>query len=293
MISGELLGAEEVIDSQTTLDHIAGREFTATTGRVLLHALAADGRGLCGRDSDQLAPTGRAWDADFLSHIPRCDACVTAALAGDAAADRSPPLDRPDVPPPGLPATGVDIRLAHGSDREAAGAAALRDVLAEHDLRRWMFTDLVTVDADVRGGYSHPLTLSPAMLLRDPGWTLAVFLHEQLHWIEGPAVDHAIAEARKRFPDPPPPPAGCHDAESTWGHLIVCALEYQSLSDILGPSAAAAVLAQFDHYTWVYEQILGDPGWFADLLHRHGVRVPEQPPVPRRYFGDQWWTALG
>jgi hypothetical protein len=306
LVSDGLSSAEEIIDRQTTVDQIAGREFTGLTGRVLLHALAADGRGLCGRDSAELAPTGRSWDDRHLPHIPRCDACVTAAMSGDPAAMtgdpaamssdpaavRSSPVDRPDAPPPGLPAAGVDIRLAHGSDSEAAGAAALREVLAEHDLRRWMFTDLVTVDADVRGGHSHPLTINPSLLVSSPARALAVFLHEQLHWVEGPGVDNAIAEVRRRWPDPPPPPAGCHDAESSWGHLIVCALEYQSLSELLGPSAAAAALAQLKHYAWVYDQVLGDPGWFFGLLQEHGVRLPEQPPVPRRYFGEEWWTAI-
>lgn len=155
-----------------------------------------------------------------------------------------------------------------------------------------MFTDLVTLDASIRGGHSHPLTISPKTLLRTPGHALAVFLHEQLHWIDGPGVDDAIAEVRKRWPDPPPSPAGAHDAQSSWEHLVVCALEYQALIDVLGTSAAADVLAQLRHYTWIYEQILADPGWFCGLLDRHGVHAPEDPPVPRRYFGEDWWSVL-
>ncbi len=303
-----LPGAEEIIDKETKIDRLGGREFTAVTGRVLLHALAASGRGLCGKDSDQLTPTGRAWQSSYLPHIPRCDGCMTAVPAGhqpapaghqpapveadQLSATRPASGDRPGGTAPGLPAAGVDIRLAHGTESELAGAAALRGVLAEHDLRRWMFTDLVTVDTDTRGGYSHPLTINPSLLVRSPARALSVFLHEQLHWIEGPPVDNAIAEVRRRWPEPPPPPAGGHDAESSWIHLIVCALEYQSLSELLGPSAAAVALAQFTYYAWVYDQVLGDPGWFFDLLREHGVRLPDQPPVPRRYYGDEWWRDL-
>jgi hypothetical protein len=47
-------------------------------------------------------------------------------------------------------------------------SAALRAVLAEHDLRRWMFTDLVTIDETIRGGLSHPLTISPRLLVQRP-----------------------------------------------------------------------------------------------------------------------------
>jgi len=44
----------------------------------------------------------------------------------------------------------VDIRTAHGTAAEQDARAALLDVLAEHDLRCWMFTDLVTIDENLR-----------------------------------------------------------------------------------------------------------------------------------------------
>jgi hypothetical protein len=34
-----------------------------------------------------------------------------------------------------------------------AGVTGLRSVLAEHDLRRWIVTDLVMVDSSIRGGF--------------------------------------------------------------------------------------------------------------------------------------------
>jgi hypothetical protein len=285
-MDGSLSIAEEFIDRQTSFELFRGREIELTTGRVLLHALGADGRALCGRDGGRLAPTEQPWDGSHLPHIPRCQGCVAAYLPGDA-----PPVqagsseDDPGSLARGVPATVVDIRAAHGTDEEVAGVAALRGVLAGHDLRRWMFTDLVMVDETIRGGFSHPLTISPVLLVRRPASALTTFLHEQLHWLEGPGVDNAIIEASTRWPSPPPPPAGCHDARSTWLHMGVCALEYQSLSLILGHEAAATELKQHQGYSWLYGQILDDPGWFSSFLHRHGIQVPEQSPVPRRYVG--------
>jgi hypothetical protein len=211
------------------------------------------------------------------------------------AADASVPArtGHNDGPPAqGAQASGVDIRAAHGSDRENAACAALRAVLAEHDLRRWMFTDLVTIDETMRGGLSHPLTISPGLLVRRAALTLTTFLHEQLHWLEGPGTDSASAEASTRWPDPPPLSAGGGtDPASTWLHMSTCALEYRSLSELLGPSAAAAELRQHAGYSWIYGQILGSPDWFSGFLDRHGLRVPEQPPVPRRCFGEPWWAS--
>ena len=223
-LTGKLTIAEQCIDRQVKAEVFEGRQIDVSTGRVLLHALDADGRALCGHDRDLLAATGLAWSAGYLPHLPRCAGCRTAAPAGAGAARQT------GHDPPSGQASGVDIRTAHGTDTENAAASALRTVLAGHDLRRWMFTDLVLIDETIRGGFSHPLTISPPRLIQHPALALTTFLHEELHWLEGPGTDSAIAEASERWPDPPPPPAGCRTAQSTWLHMSVCALEYQSLS---------------------------------------------------------------
>lgn len=280
-MAGASLGiAEQCIDRQARPYLFRGRQIESVTGRVLLHAIDGAGRPLCGFDGEHLTPAGQPWQASYLPHLPRCRGC--AQLTGTAA-DGQPGPDS-DLP---APASGVDIRTARGTAAEHDGRAALREVLAGHDLRRWMFTDLVTIDETIRGGVSHPLTLSPASLMRGPARALSMFVHEQLHWTEGPGTEAAAAEFSRRWPDPPPPPAGAADPRSTWIHLSVCALEYLSLAELLGPAAAAAELRQHQGYSWIYSQILASPGWFSGLLLRHGLQVPRQPPVPRRYFGEQ------
>jgi hypothetical protein len=278
-LTGRPAGAEEIIDEQTVVIRFQNRDFTEVSGRALLHALGAGGIALCGQAAERLTPTGGEWDLAYLPHVPRCPGCTAATGSGDVGRNDSVPA---------LPAAGVDVRAAHGAESELAGAAALREVLARHDLRRWMFTDLVLVDGQIRGGFSHPLTISPDMLVRGPASALATFLHEQLHWLDCPGIDAAATVARQRWPDPPPPPAGCRDAESTWLHMTICALEYQAVSDLLGPAGAAAEFAPRLHYGWVYRQILDDPAWFRSFLDRHDIRVPPQPPVPRRCINVGW-----
>lgn len=273
--------AEEVIDRRPATDELDGREIDASTCRVLLHAADSAGRPSCGTATG-LSVLDQPWDDRYLPHLARCGPCT----AGPAADPAAGPAE------PGRPATGMDVRTGRGSEQEIAGAAALREVLASFDLRRWMFTDLVTIDETIRGGFSHPLTIAPALLVRSPTHALSTFLHEQLHWaVDGPGGDAATAEARERWPDPPPP-AGAHSAASTWLHMAVCALEFQSLCDVIGTDAAAAELRSQRHYSWIYDQILADPAWFAAFLRRHGLLVPAGPPVPRRYCGEEWWTGL-
>lgn len=287
-MDGCLWAAEQRKDLDARTELFRGREIRLVTGRVLLHALDDLGQPLCGRGPGELMPTGRPWSAEYLPHVPRCPGCV--ALAADASAPGAPgPED--DLAAGAGQASGVDIRTAHGTSEEKEARNALRAVLAEHDLRRWMFTDLISIDQSIRGGLSHPLTLSPGRLVQRPALALTTFLHEQLHWLEGPGTDSATAEASRRWPDPPPPSAGgAADPASTWLHLSVCALEYHSLSEIIGPPAAADELRQHAGYSWIYGQILTSPGWFSGFLHRHGLRVPEQFPVPRRCFSEPWWA---
>ena len=257
MVSGGLSIAEQCVDRQARTEVFRGRQIELVTGRVMLHALDDHGQPLCGHDKGQLTETGQPWNAGYLPHLPRCQSC-TARIA-DAPVPVRPRCD--DGPPArAAQASGVDIRTAHGTGRENAASAALRAVLAEHDLRRWMFTDLVTIDEKIRGGLSHPLTISPGLLVQRPALALTTFLHEQLHWLEVPGTDSASAEASKRWPDPPPLSAGgATDPASTWLHMSVCALEYHSLSEFLGPSTAAAELRQHAGYSWIYGQILASP----------------------------------
>jgi hypothetical protein len=283
-VSGGLSIAEQYVDRQARTELFRGQQIEMVTGRVVLHALDEHGQPLCGIGTEELTELGQLWDAGYLPHLSRCPSCV--ARVADA------PVTAHSPAAGAAQASGVDVRTAHGTERENAAAAALRAVLAEHDLRRWMFTDLVTIDETIRGGVSHPLTISPGLLVQRPAWALTTFLHEQLHWLEGPGTDSATAEARTRWPDPPPLAAGgATDATSTWLHMSVCALEYHSLADLLGPSAAVAELRQHAGYSWIYGQILARPDWFAGFLHRHGLQVPAQPPVPRRYCGQPWWAG--
>jgi hypothetical protein len=288
MVNG-LSIAEQYVDRQARTEMFRGRQIELVTARVVLHAMDDRGQPLCGHDMGQLTQTGQPWHAGYLPHLPRCRGCLSRA-ADDPAPDRPGHDTGQDAR--AAQASCVDIRTAHGTDEENAAAAALRVVLAEHDLRRWIFTDLVTVDEAIRGGLSHPLTIGPRLLVQRPALALTTFLHEQLHWLEGPGTESANAEASKQWPDPPPLSAGgATDPTSTWLHMSTCALEYHSLCEILGPAAAAAELGQHTGYAWIYGQILADPDWFADFLHRHGLRVPEQPPVPRRLVSEPLWVG--
>lgn len=266
--------AEQVVDVQTTMDLFQGKEWPVPTGRVVRHALVGANQLACGLDGAEMTHPERPWHQGGIPPKLRCEDCLRLF---PIATDTGP---------------AFELRLRNGRPEEESAAAALLDALAPFDVRRWIYTDLVVIDGDLRGGMSHPLRLGPHLLLLRPHSALTTFLHEQLHWFVGHHANLAavIDEARKRWPDPPPPPAGCADAYSTWTHLSVCALEYQSLCELVGTHAAETELRLHNAYSWVYSEILDAPSWFEEYLCRHDLILPSEPPVPRQYLGDDSWN---
>jgi hypothetical protein len=265
---------EQLVDLQTTSEVFRGEELTVTTARALRHALLGPDRVACGLEDVDLAPSARPWQAGRLSPELRCKECERLVPGGTGYA---------------LP---FEFEQRSGSADEQKAAAALLEALAPFDVSRWIFTDLVIIDDSIRGGMSHPLTIAPKLVLRRQHSALTTFLHEQLHWLMSahPSAGAASAEARERWPVPPPSPAGGMDAPSTWMHMSVCALEYQSLSALVGREAAEAELRAHAGYSWIYSQILDDPQWFEEYFTRHNIALPNEPPIPRRYVGDGSWA---
>lgn len=84
-----------------------------------------------------------------------------------------------------------------------------------------------------------------------------------------------IALFRKLFPEIPVGGTdGGHNELSTYRHLIVCYLEFQSIHELLGEQRARQVLASHGFYQRIYQQILNDDGKILDVLLRHGFRLP-------------------
>ncbi len=97
----------------------AGRHIELVTGRVVLHALDDHGQPFCGHDKGQLTQTGQPWNDGYLPHLPRCHSC-TAQVTGAPVPARPGTDDGP--PRRAAQASDVDIRTAHGADRENAGS---------------------------------------------------------------------------------------------------------------------------------------------------------------------------
>lgn len=157
----------------------------------------------------------------------------------------------------------LSIEMTTGSEQEQKAMAQMLRIFEKHHvkLRPWTFTQKIRIQDSVVP-FSHPvLTLNTAYLNNDVK-QLATFLHEQFHWYiaNHPHRENAISEFQLCFPKLPYNKRRLAGNEySTYLHLIVCDLEFQSLSSIIGLAAAKEALAQWRHSTWIYEQVLNNP----------------------------------
>ncbi len=178
-------------------------------------------------------------------------------------------------------AEAVEIRLHRGTPLEERGRDQLRRLLRTYDLRQWLFTRDVLIQSGATP-HSHPVLTLNTRYVDDDTAQLATFVHEQLHWfltdhVERAKIAAATHELRALYPTVPTTlPEGARGERSTYLHLIVCYLELQALTELLGEPRARQQLESWTHYTWVYRTVLTETERIGDLVRRHGVVVPER-----------------
>lgn len=212
---------------------------------------------------------------------------VAAVLA--ACGGRGPVSPAPVAAPPQRPLVAISLR--HRSHTEEATRDQLEGLLARYDLRGWLFTDQIVID-DLAIPHSHPvLTLHSRHLGHDDA-LLSTFLHEELHHFESArpeAVARATAELEKAFPALPVGfPEGAGSKESSYLHLIVNFLEYESLVRVIGQKRADETFALWenDHYRAIYRRVRESGPTIAAIVAREGLVPPflaRTTPSPARF----------
>ena len=154
-------------------------------------------------------------------------------------------------------------------------------LLETYDVDRWTFTYEMQIES-MALPHSHPVLTLNTRYLDNDDHAISTFLHEQFHWylIED-AMDAKRDAATKafveQFPDAPAgrEDGGARDLNSTYRHLMVCDLEFQALTELVGEERARAVLASNTHYTWIYQQVLTNPV-VRRINERHGMVAPNR-----------------
>lgn len=189
--------------------------------------------------------------------LSRCAALLLVTLVG--------------VPSAAVGQTAINITLKRNTTAEAATRDQLQRLLKTYELSPWFYTKSVVVDEQAVP-FSHPVLTLHTRHSKDDELLLSTFVHEQLHWFfseRREQTEQAIADLRKAFPDAPAGgTAGARDQYSTYLHLLVCYLERQGVSQVLGELKAKQVIEFWatDHYTWVYRQVLDRGSDIAPVL---------------------------
>ena len=167
----------------------------------------------------------------------------------------------------------LDVRLANDSDAERATRERLLALVEEHDVSDWIYTTDILIDQD-QIPHSHPVLTLHTRSLGDDDMLVSTFIHEQFHWLEERetlgAFQAAMADFARMYPGAPDREGGgARDAESTYRHLIVCDLEFQGMTRLIGEARARELLTRITHYEWIYERVLTDQR-VRQVNERHG-----------------------
>ena len=173
----------------------------------------------------------------------------------------------------------MHITTENDSETEQITAQMLADLLREHNLSTWTFTEGV----HIAGGaqlHSHPTLTLNTRHIDDPDLLLATYIHEQLHWYTDSKREYVFAamEALQAlYPDAPVglPEGGGPEPGDTYLHLVIGWLEYSALIHLIGQSRARDVMNFWceDHFTWVYAQVMDDYEKIGGIIHKHELVI--------------------
>lgn len=175
----------------------------------------------------------------------------------------------------GSMAQELQITLENDSAKERQTAEQIEALLDEYELSDWLFTREIRIDEN-DFPHSHPVLTLHTRHLGDDDMLLSTLLHEQFHWFasESDGYAAAIDEFAEMFPDPPDRQnGGASGPRSTHLHLIVCDMELQAMSRLLGEDDARELTERNTIYPWVRAQVLGDPR-IREVLNKHGLLIP-------------------
>jgi hypothetical protein len=169
------------------------------------------------------------------------------------------------------------ITTHSGTELEERGREQLERLLDAYDLERWLFTREIIVRSFV-APHSHPVLTVNTRQIDDDDGCLGTFLQEQFHWYAVNRLEQteaAVREFREIYPEAPVgPPEGAKSEYSSYLHLIICTLELDALTELLGEERARQVIEKRSYYTWPYQRALNDGVTIRRVLEHHGLELP-------------------
>ncbi|HZY81082.1 MAG TPA: hypothetical protein VFE50_16275 [Cyclobacteriaceae bacterium] len=170
----------------------------------------------------------------------------------------------------------VNITLKNNTEAEQKAKVQLERIIATYRISQWLYTKDIMINEKEYIPFSHPILTVNHRYLDNDLKQMSTFIHEQFHWTENRKAKEfaaAINEFKQMFPEVPVgKDGGARDSYSTYLHLIVCNLEYEAMTSIVGQAEARKVIESWSHYKWIYDKVLNDTR-IAEVTKKHGITI--------------------
>ena len=173
----------------------------------------------------------------------------------------------------------IEINVHEETALTEKGRTQLKRILANYNLDPWIYTHKVMIQSRVIP-HSHPVLTLNTLYVNDDISQLTTFIHEQIHWYlsaDTIATELAIGEFKARYPEVPVRGGqGARSEYSTYLHLIVCWLELDAMTHLIGKEAARKLISEMTHYQWIYKQVLEEGDYIQSVVEKHGLKIEKK-----------------
>lgn len=170
----------------------------------------------------------------------------------------------------------VNVTLKNNTEAEEKARVQLERILSNYEISQWLFTKEIMINEKEFIPFSHPtLTINTRYLDNDLK-QMSTFIHEQFHWLQekrSKDFEAAINDFKQMFPEvPEAKDGGARDVYSTYLHLVVCNLEYEAMTSLVGKAEARKIIEGWKHYSWIYDKVLNDPR-IPEITKKHNITI--------------------
>jgi hypothetical protein len=172
----------------------------------------------------------------------------------------------------------LNIKLKNGTEIEQRKKDQIERLAQQYDLKKYTKTRDLEIDANAMN-HSMPVLTLNAGFLNDDDLALSAYVHEQAHWIfkdRMPFANRQLEADLERFAPSLPFdwPRGDGQRLTSYYHLAVCLLEWQSMEELVGVEHARKIIdfKKTDHYTAIYAAVIDHREELEKILKQHGVK---------------------
>jgi hypothetical protein len=191
---------------------------------------------------------------------------------------------------------GTETEIIFTEEKREQAREQLRRILATYDLDPWIITNEVKIEEEVDPHSKPILTLNTNFLDSDK-MQLAIFIHEQAHWLPFDKQVAAAEELAELFPDIDGLPDMDEVSEEKrerlldikdriYRHIVVGWTEFDGMVELVGEEEARKIIKEKNNrfvekpysnlgktFLWYFERVLEDTEVVGGVLAQHDLMI--------------------